>query len=59
MLIALWQFMRPYKKTLVAAAFALVVTAAITLSIGQGVKILIDDGFVAFNSKTKRSVCRV
>ena len=51
MLIALWQFMRPYKKTLVAAAFALVVTAAITLSIGQGVKILIDDGFVAGSSE--------
>lgn len=51
MLLALWQFMRPYKKTLFAAAVALVVTAAITLSIGQGVKILIDDGFVAGSSE--------
>jgi ATP-binding cassette, subfamily B, bacterial len=46
-LFELWQFMRPYKKTLLGAGVALVVTAGITLSIGQGVRILIDDGFVA------------
>ena len=43
-LLQLLRFMRPYKGTLVAAAVALVFTAAITLSIGQGVRILIDDG---------------
>lgn len=37
--------MRPYKPTLVAAGAALVFTAAITLSIGQGLRILIDQGF--------------
>ncbi len=50
MLAALWQFMKPYKKTLVGAAVALVFTAGITLSIGQGVKLLIDDGFVGHSS---------
>jgi len=51
MLVALWQFMRPYKKTLLAAGVALVFTAGITLSIGQGVKLLIDDGLVANSSE--------
>jgi len=48
---ALWQFMKPYKKTLVGASIALVFTAGITLSIGQGVRLLIDDGFVAQSSE--------
>ncbi|BFM16679.1 ABC transporter ATP-binding protein/permease [Maricurvus nonylphenolicus] len=46
-LFHLWQFMRPYKGTLWGAGIALVLTAGITLSIGQGVRILIDEGFVA------------
>ncbi|GAB2510205.1 ABC transporter transmembrane domain-containing protein [Microbulbifer agarilyticus] len=41
---ALWPFMRPYKLVLVAAAVALVFTAGITLSIGQGVRLLVDEG---------------
>jgi len=44
-LLQLVQFMRPYRATLVAAAAALVFTAAVTLSIGQGLRILIDRGF--------------
>ncbi len=47
---SLWQFIRPYKKTLVFAGMMLIITAAITLSIGQGVRLLIDDGFVARSS---------
>jgi ATP-binding cassette subfamily B protein len=39
--------MKPYKGTLIAAGIALVLTAGITLSIGQGVRVLIDEGFVA------------
>ena len=39
--------MRPYRGTLLAAAAALIFTAGITLSIGQGVRILIDDGFAS------------
>ncbi|BCD95813.1 ABC transporter transmembrane domain-containing protein [Marinagarivorans cellulosilyticus] len=49
-LLSLWQFMRPYSKTLLFAGLALVFTAAITLSIGQGVRLLIDEGFVAQSS---------
>ena len=46
-LSVLWQlgqFIKPYWGTVIGAAIALVVTAAITLSLGQGVRILIDDG---------------
>jgi ATP-binding cassette subfamily B protein len=46
-LLQLLQFMRPYRGTLLAAAVALIFTAGITLSIGQGVRILIDDGFAS------------
>ncbi|GAB3096669.1 ABC transporter transmembrane domain-containing protein [Pseudomaricurvus hydrocarbonicus] len=50
MLITLWQFIRPYKAVLAGAGIALVLTAAITLSIGQGVKLLVDDGFAKGSS---------
>ncbi len=43
----LLQFLTAYKKTLLAAAIALVFTAGVTLGLGQGVRILIDEGFVA------------
>ena len=46
-LLQLVQFMKPYRWTLVGAAVALVFTAAITLSMGQGVRILIDQGFAS------------
>jgi ATP-binding cassette subfamily B protein len=46
-LLRLGKFLLNYKGTLVAASCALVFTAGITLAMGQGVKILIDDGFVA------------
>ena len=46
-LLQLMQFMRPYRGTLVGAAAALIFTAGVTLSIGQGVRILIDDGFAS------------
>ncbi|MCP4271911.1 MAG: ATP-binding cassette domain-containing protein [Gammaproteobacteria bacterium] len=41
------QFVLPYKKVLFAAATALIFTSAVTLSIGQGLRILIDEGFAA------------
>jgi ATP-binding cassette subfamily B protein len=46
-LLQLGRFLLNYKGTLVAAGCALVFTAGVTLAMGQGVKILIDDGFVA------------
>lgn len=51
MLAALWQFMRPYSKTLLGAAVALVFTAGITLSIGQGVRLLVDQGLTGDSSQ--------
>ncbi len=46
-ILELWKFVSRYKATLTMAGIALVFTAGITLTIGQGVKILIDEGFVA------------
>ncbi|RBP53064.1 ABC transporter transmembrane domain-containing protein [Arenicella xantha] len=40
-------FLSHYKATLVGAGLALMFTAGVTLAMGQGVKLLIDDGFVA------------
>ena len=45
MLIWLWQFVRPYRLRLTIAIIALVFTAALTLSLGQGIKLMIDEGF--------------
>ena len=39
------KFLLPYKKQILFASFALVVTACATLLIGQGVRLLIDNGF--------------
>ncbi|MDR0209306.1 MAG: ATP-binding cassette domain-containing protein [Pseudomonas putida] len=41
-----WQFIRPYRKQVLLALLALVVTAAITLSMGQGIRLLVDQGFM-------------
>ncbi|MEQ8394768.1 ABC transporter transmembrane domain-containing protein [Thalassobaculum sp.] len=38
-------FVAPYRWRVVLAAIALVVTAAATLAVGQGLRILVDDGF--------------
>ena len=39
------RFVRPYLRQVAAASGALVVTASVTLSVGQGVRLLIDEGF--------------
>jgi ATP-binding cassette subfamily B protein len=41
----LWQFVRPYRMRLVIAVIALIFTATLTLSLGQGIKLMIDEGF--------------
>jgi ATP-binding cassette subfamily B protein len=41
------RFMLPYRNTWIGAVIALLFTAAITLTIGQGVRLVIDNGFVA------------
>ena len=47
MLHWLWHFVRPYKLRLAIAVLALVTTAGLTLSLGQGVRLMIDEGFAA------------
>jgi len=44
-LFELIQFIRPYKSHVFSAFIALVFTAAVMLSVGQGVRMLIDEGF--------------
>lgn len=43
-------FMKPYRLQVVGAMLALTFTAAVTLSIGQGVRMLIDGGFSSTSS---------
>lgn len=44
-LFELVAFIRPYKGKVLAALLALIFTASLTLSVGHGVRILIDEGF--------------
>ncbi|HSC75531.1 MAG TPA: ABC transporter transmembrane domain-containing protein [Pseudomonadales bacterium] len=44
-LLALVQFLKPYKGTIAAFLVALLFTSGVMLSIGQGVRLLIDRGF--------------
>ena len=45
-----WQFVRPYRRQALLALLALVVTAAITLSMGQGIRLLVDQGFMTVSA---------
>lgn len=45
-LTALWPFVRPYRRTALLALSALLFTAGLTLSLGQGIRVLIDEGFI-------------
>ncbi|MGP4844844.1 ABC transporter transmembrane domain-containing protein [Marinobacter sp. 1Y8] len=40
------RFIAPYRKAVVGALLALIFTAGITLSLGQGIRLLVDQGFV-------------
>ncbi|MGR5457349.1 ABC transporter ATP-binding protein, partial [Vibrio alfacsensis] len=44
-LLELVNFIRPYQAKVFAALVALIFTAGLTLSVGHGVRILIDQGF--------------
>lgn len=46
-LLELLNYVKPYKTRVLVAVAALVFTAGVTLSIGQGVRLMIDQGFVA------------
>ena len=41
------KFLKPYVKQVIIASIALIVTAGATLSIGQGVRLVIDSGFAS------------
>ncbi|WNW10945.1 ABC transporter transmembrane domain-containing protein [Pseudomonas sp. DTU_2021_1001937_2_SI_NGA_ILE_001] len=41
-----WRFVSPYRWRVGAALLALIVTAGITLSMGQGIRLLVDQGFM-------------
>ena len=41
-----WRFIQPYRKQALGALLALIVTAGITLSMGQGIRLLVDQGFM-------------
>ena len=40
-------FLKPYRWRVVAASFALMLTASVTLAFGQGLRLIIDQGFQA------------
>lgn len=44
-LVKIMGFVRPYRWQVAAATLALIFTALVTLSIGQGLRLLVDDGF--------------
>ena len=46
-LLPVLAFIKPYKWVVFAALGALLLTAGVNLSLGQGVKFVIDHGFIA------------
>ncbi|MEH6639117.1 MAG: ABC transporter transmembrane domain-containing protein [Porticoccaceae bacterium] len=51
----LFRFIAPYRWRWMGAGVALLITAGITLTIGQGVRMVIDEGFVAGSSAQLKS----
>jgi len=51
----IFAFIRPYKGMVFLALIALVMTAGVSLSLGQGVKMVIDNGFVAGSAEQLKS----
>jgi len=45
LLMRLLPFIAPYKKMILGAALALLITAGVSLALGQGIRLLIDQGF--------------
>lgn len=45
LLLRLLPFIKPYKKMVLGAILALIVTAGVSLALGQGIRLLIDQGF--------------
>jgi ATP-binding cassette subfamily B protein len=45
-LLKLWPFLKPYRWVLFAACLTLLFTAGLNLSLGQGVRLIVDEGFI-------------
>ena len=45
LLMRLLPFIAPYKKMVLGAALALIITAGVSLAMGQGIRLLVDQGF--------------
>jgi ATP-binding cassette subfamily B protein len=58
-LLPIFSFIKPYKLMLSLALLALLMTAAINLSLGQGVKFVIDNGFIAGSAEQLQSAILV
>lgn len=54
-----WSFISPYRWQALGALLALVVTAGITLSIGQGVRMMVDQGFMTRSAELLERSIRV
>ncbi len=54
-LLPIFAFILPYKFMVSCALFALLLTAAVNLSLGQGVKFVIDHGFIAGSQQQLKS----
>ena len=51
-LVAAWQFVRPYRWRVAGAGVALVVVAGTTLGVGQGLRLMVDHGFLGDSHAT-------
>jgi len=58
-LLPIFAFIKPYKMMLALALFALLLTAGVNLSLGQGVKHVIDSGFIAGSKEQLQSAILV
>lgn len=58
-LLKLSNYLLAYKGRLITAGIALIFTAAITLAMGQGVRILIDEGFIGGSTEQLKDAARL
>ena len=54
-----WRFVAPYRWQVIGALLALMFTAAITLSMGQGIKLLVDQGLATQSAEALQQSDRV
>ncbi len=55
-LAQLWPYLSRYKKVMLGAATALIFTSLITLALGQGVRLVIDDGILSSSLSSLNSM---